>query len=79
MLTISLSTGGCRALADFPFVLQIDVPALLLAGLVLQREGVDTGALLDGVLTLGFVGREGGVDGVEGGRGREGVFVSNLC
>jgi hypothetical protein len=76
LYTISLSTGGCGALADFPLVLQVNVPAPLLAGVVLQGEGVDAGALLDGVLALGVVGSESGVDGIKGGRGREGVWIN---
>lgn len=47
------------------------MPALRLAGRVLEGEGVDAVALLDGVLALGLVRVEGVVDGVKGGRGRE--------
>lgn len=45
------------------------MPAVGVAGLVLEGEGEDGLALLDGVLALGVAGGEDGVDGVEG-RGR---------
>jgi hypothetical protein len=47
------------------------VPAVCLAGSVLEREGVDPIALLDGVLLVGFAGVERIVDGLEGNRGWE--------
>lgn len=83
--TISLSTGGGGTLADDALVLEIEVPALLLAGGVLEVERDDGLGVLDGVFALGFVGLEGGVDHVEGGGGGEGVccfhqaFVSWTC
>jgi hypothetical protein len=52
------------------------VPALGLAGRVLQRESEDGAALLDGGLALTLVGGERGVDGVEGRGGRELVCVT---
>lgn len=52
------------------------MPALRLAGLVLQGKSVDALGLLDGVLAVCFVG-EGVVDGVKGDRGRELVYPSH--
>jgi hypothetical protein len=60
-----------EALADSALVLEVNVPALGLAGGVLQRKGKDGVALLDGVLLVGFAAGEGLVDGVKGGRGGE--------
>lgn len=51
------------------------MPALCLAGLVLQGEGIDALGLLDGFLAVCLIG-EGVVDGVKGGRGRELVYPS---
>lgn len=51
------------------------MPCLLLAVLVLEVEGDDGLGLFDGVLALGGVGLEGGVDHVEGGGGGESVCV----
>ena len=66
-------TVGLRAktLADLASLFQINVPALGLARLVLECEGIDAVALLDGVLAFGIGGIEGLVDGVECGRSRE--------
>lgn len=47
------------------------MPAGRLAGLVLEGEGEDGLAVLDGVLAVGFAAAEGGVDGLEGLGGRE--------
>lgn len=55
-----------EALADPSRVLEVDVPALGLAGSILQRESKDGVALFDGGLALGLVSGEGSVDGVEG-------------
>lgn len=55
-----------KTLGDLALGLEIDVPAVGLAGLVLEGEGEDGVALLDGVLTLGVGGGEGCVDGIEG-------------
>lgn len=52
-------------------LLEVDVPALRLASLVLEGEGKDTVGLLDGVLALGVGAGEDAVDDVESGRGRE--------
>lgn len=62
------------ALADDTLVLEVNVPALLLAGLVLEGEGEDGVGLLDGALALGLVALEDGVDGVERRRGGELVW-----
>lgn len=45
------------------------MPAGLIAARVLESEGVDAIALLDGVLAIGIAGVDGRLDGVEGGRG----------
>jgi hypothetical protein len=60
-----------QTLGDNSLVLEVDVPALGLAGLVLQGEGEDGASLLDGVLALSIVTGEGVVDGLEGLGGRE--------
>lgn len=58
------------------------MPAGLIAARVLECEGVDAVALLDGVLAIGIAGVDGRLDGVEGGRGGKLVYyresVSNL-
>lgn len=74
-------TNGAR-------LLEVDVPASLLAGRVLENEGVNTVALLDGVGAVGVAGIDGGVDGVKSGRGREvvchrvslgSILVCDMC
>lgn len=52
------------------------MPCFLLAVLVLEVEGDDGLSLFDGVLALGGVGLESGVDHVEGGGGGESVCYS---
>lgn len=49
------------------------MPAGRLASLVLEGEGKDSLAVLDGILAASFVAAEGGVDGLEGLGGRESV------
>lgn len=66
---------GLISLANSASFLDIDPPALGLAGLVLERERKDAVALLDGVLFSGFV-VERGRDQVEGGGGGEGGWES---
>lgn len=63
---IGLCAGAGRDLAS---LLEVDVPAGLIAARVLECEGVDAVALLDGVLAIGIAGVDGRLDGVEGGRG----------
>jgi hypothetical protein len=65
-----------ETLGDLALVLEVNVPALDLAGGVLNVEGEDGVALLDGVLLVGGIG-EGGLDGVEGGRGGELVWTGD--
>lgn len=67
-----------QPLADNTLLLQVNVPAGRLAGLVLEGEGEDGLALLDGVLALG-VGLEGVGDGVEGGGGGEFLWTRLLA
>lgn len=67
-----------ETLSDSPLFFKVNVPCGLLAGGVLEYEGVDAGALLDGVFAVCFV-LEGSVDGVEGGAGGEGVYRSVSC
>ena len=74
-LTIGLLS---QASAHSTLLLEVDMPALCLAGLVLQREGVDAAGLLDGIFPVGFAGVQGFVDGVEGRRGRELVCRSRV-
>lgn len=65
-------TGGLLAetLGDLALLLEVEVPALGLAGGVLEGEGEDGAALLDGVLAVGVRG-ESLVDLVKGGGGGE--------
>lgn len=60
--------------ADRAALLEVDVPALRFAGLVLERKGEHGVALLDGILLVGFARSEGRVDGVESDRGRKLVW-----
>lgn len=66
-------TGGvlADASADCALLLEVNVPAGRLAGLVLEGEGEDGLAVLDGVLAVGFAAAQSGVDGLEGLGGRE--------
>lgn len=66
------------ALADGTLLLQVDVPALGLTSLVLEGEGKDGAALLDGVLAVGLASREGRADLVEGSGGGELVYFKGL-
>jgi len=60
--TVRLLAQSFRNLAR---LLQVYVPALLLAGRVLQRKGEDGVALLERVFLVGFAGVESFVDGIE--------------
>jgi hypothetical protein len=62
--TIRLCAGTSSDLAGF---LEVDVPAGIIAARVLEGEGVDAVALLDGILAIGITGVDGRLDGVEGG------------
>lgn len=66
---IHTSRLGREALGSLALLLQINVPALRLARLVLEGEGKDGVALLNSILPVGVAGAEGRVDGIEGGRG----------
>lgn len=63
------ATAHCASL------LQVDVPRLFFA-VVLECEGEDGSAGLDGGFAVGGRGGEGGLDCVEGGRGGEVVWTS---
>lgn len=65
-----------KASLNGALVLEVNVPAGRLARLVLEGEGKDSLAVLDGVLAAGFVAAESGVDGLEGLGGRESVCGS---
>lgn len=69
----ALLTSGLLAetAADLAGLLEVDVPARGLAGLVLECEGEDGTALFDGVLALAVARVQGCVDDVEGLGGRE--------
>lgn len=62
--TIRLCTGASSDLAGF---LEVDMPAGLFTARVLEGEGVDAVALLDGILAIGITGVDSRLDGVEGG------------
>ena len=69
-LTTGLLALRGSTLANGTGLLQVDVPALLLAGLVLQGESEDGTTLLDGGLLVGIAG-DGRGDGIESLRRRE--------
>lgn len=70
---LGIRTGGllAKTLADLAGVLEVEVPAGGLAGLVLEGESEDGVGLLDGILAVGFAGVESLVHEVEGSRGGE--------
>ena len=71
-VSTSLTRGlGSRPRADGALLLEVDVPALGLPGLVLQGEGKHGIALRDGIFPIGLAGLENGVDGLKGLRGRK--------
>jgi hypothetical protein len=69
---IRLFAGASRNLSG---LLEIDMPAGLIATRVLEGKGVDAVALLDGVLAIGIAGVDSLLNGVEGGRGGELVVL----
>lgn len=78
MRTASLLALGSKTLANDALVLQVDVPALLLAGLVLEGESIDAVTGLDGVLALSIIALQRLVDGIKGSRGREVGYVESV-
>jgi hypothetical protein len=62
--TIRLCAGASSDLAGF---LEVDMPAGLITARVLEGEGVDAVALLDGILAIGITGVDSRLDGVESG------------
>ena len=70
-LTVGLFAGAGCYLAG---LLEVDMPAGLIAARVLESKGVDAVTLLDSVLAISVAGVDGCLDGVEGGRGRELVY-----
>src|SRR3569833_3416826 len=74
--TVRLLAQSFRNLAR---LLQVYVPALLLAGRVLQRKGEDGVALLERVFLVGFAGVESFVDGNKNHRRGEHVFGFDEC
>lgn len=74
-LTISLLASRGLALADFARLLEINVPCFFLVLGVLQLEGEDGFALVDGVFSLGFARGKGSIDGFKGLGGREGFCM----
>ena len=78
---ILTSRLGPRARGDGALLLEVDVPALGLPGLVLQGEGEYGIPLFNGVFTVGLAGLKHGVDGLKcfGGRklvcGKQGLVV----
>lgn len=71
---ISLLALWRRAFANSSRLLEIEIPLLFLASLVLEVEGEDGTAGFDRVLTVGVGRRERAGDLVEGGRGGEVVW-----
>jgi len=69
-LTVSFGALGSGAVANLALVLQVEVPALFFALLVLDVEGNDGLGAVDGLLATSLIALEGLVDDVErGGRG----------
>lgn len=69
--TIGFSARWSSALSNGAVSLKVDVPALLLASLVLQGESEDGSCLLDGILLLSWLSVHSLADGVKGLGGRE--------
>lgn len=70
---IKRTISFCRiTLHNLSLLLQINIPALCSPFFVFQDKGKDRVALLDSVFPLGFIGLEGGIDGIESGGGGEG-------
>ena len=70
---IKRTISFCRiTLHNLSLLLQINIPALCSPFFVFQYEGKDRVALLDSVFPLGFIGLEGGINGIESGGGGEG-------
>ena len=65
-VTVGLHALGVGTLADDAVALQVDVPRLLLAVGVAEREGEDGAAFLDGVFAAGCVALQRVADHVEG-------------
>lgn len=72
--------GGlvAEALGDLTGVLEVEVPRSGLASLVLDGEGEDGTALLDGVLALVLRAVEDSVDGIESRGGGELVYTTKM-
>ena len=68
-LTIRFATLRRRPFTHFPFLLQIDIPALGVAGLILQREAEDCVDLLDSIGAVCGGGVQRGGYSIESGRG----------
>lgn len=66
-----LTRGLADTGTDTTSLLEVNVPALSLAGLVLESKGKDSVGLLDGVLALTLGAGEHAVDDVESSGGRE--------
>ena len=65
----------CRiTLHNLSLFLQINIPALCSPFFVFQYKGKDRVTLLDSIFPLGFIGLEGGIDGIESGGGGEGRY-----
>ena len=70
---IKRTISFCRiTLHNLSLLLQVNIPALCSPLFVFQYKGKDRVALLDSVFPLGFIGLEGGINGIESGRGGEG-------
>jgi hypothetical protein len=78
-LTVSFGARGSGAVANLALVLQVEVPALFLAVLVLDVEGDDGLGSVDGLLATSLIGLEGLVDGVERGGGGVRIYGAWLA
>ena len=75
MLTICLATLWRGSLSDHTLLLEIEIPALLIALFVCQGECEDRICVLDGIVTFGGIGLQGSVDRVEGNGRSEGGYA----
>lgn len=78
-LTISLAASGSSTLTNLALVLQVEVPALLLALGVLHVESDDGLGAVDGLLATSLIALEGLLDHVERGGGGVGICGSWLA
>lgn len=78
-LTISFGARGSGALAYLALVLQVEVPDLFLAILVLDVEGNNSLGSVDSLLATSLIALEGLIDDVERGGGGVRIYGAWLA